>query len=301
MKAACNKSPKSFYSSILAKYRVIAQLIWFRCSLLLQQLFSSFVDAFPVIESSKLSATAFISSLNTLPALRVALGTLSRVEAANPMPLLIADNASNDGSVAFLKAYEGRRTGVKLILHDAILWHGLWIDRALKESDADLLFVLDSDLIFFGRRLFERCRSYMSAHPECWILQADSWVSRRDSGCKAAERIDEEALSTWFLCIRTSLREHIDESFIAVFPDQQPHCNGRPVMSDTGAKVVAAMRAKGMEIHVLPRPLRWQFHHVGSLSWLPWAGDFNNGWMRLKQAKIRLLERRGRRFWPDIP
>jgi glycosyltransferase involved in cell wall biosynthesis len=282
--------------------RVLLRLLLFHAQLLFQPIAAKLVDLGSPTPPSLLRSSAFLASLNTLPALRVALGTLARVEGGNPMPLLIADNASNDGSVAFLQAYASSRPGVHLILHDAIQWHGLWIDRALQETDADLLFVLDSDLIFFGQRLFERCRHYMAAHPECWILQADSWESRRDIWNNAADwRIHEEALSTWFLCIRTGLRDRVDESFVAVFPDRQPPRDGRPVMSDTGAKVVAAMRAQELEIHSLPRPWRWQFHHVGSLSWLRWAEDQHNNWIQLKRAKLKLLERWGRRLWPQLP
>jgi hypothetical protein len=277
------------------------QLLRSRVQLLLQRITARLVDLGPPTPPTRLRATAFLASLNTLPALRVALGTLARVEGADPMPLLIADNASSDGSVAFLQAYAHTRPQVQLVLHSSIQWHGLWIDQALREAEGDLLFVLDSDLIFLGRRLFERCSHYMAAHPECWILQADSWESRRDTRHDGDERLYDEALSTWFLCIRTGLRERVQDSFVAVFPDQQPPRNGRPVMSDTGARVVAAMRAQGLEIHALPRPWRWQFHHVGSLSWLPWAGDPHNSWMQLKQAKLRLLERWGRRLWPTLP
>jgi glycosyltransferase involved in cell wall biosynthesis len=272
----------------------------FRAQLLLQSLAAGLVDLWPAPTPSRLRSSALVASLNTLPALRVALGTLRRVEGANPMPLLIADNASSDGSVAFLQAYANSRPGVELILHDDILWHGLWIDQALQQAPADLLFVLDSDLIFFGHRLFERCRHYMDTHPECWILQADSWEQRRDANHASDERIYEEALSTWFLCIRTGLRERIDASFVAVFPEKQPAQQGRAVMSDTGAKVIQQMHARGLEIHALPRPWRWQFHHVGSLSWLRWANDQGNSWLGLKRAKLRLLERWGRRLWPSL-
>ena len=144
-------------------------------------------------------------------------------------------------------------------------------------------------------------RDYMARHPECWILQADSWEQRRDKEHDGDERLYDEALSTWFLCIRTGLRERVSDSFIAVFPADQPQRQGRPVMSDTGARVIQAMRRQGLEIHALPRLWRWQFHHVGSLSWLPWAGDQQNTWMQLKQAKLRLLERWGRRLWPGLP
>lgn len=282
-------------------WTVPLKLQGFRLHLMLQRLSARLVALWPAPGQSSLRASAFIASLNTLPALRVALGTLRTVEGDRPMPLLIADNASSDGSVPFLQAYAKSRPDVEVILHHDILWHGHWIDRALQECQTDLLFVLDSDLIFFGPSLFERCRHYMETHPECWILQADSWQQRRDATHEKDGRIYEESLSTWFLCIRASLRERIDTSFVAVFPDQQPAQQGRPVMSDTGAKVIQQMQAQGLQIHALPRPWRWQFHHVGSLSWLRWADDPNNSWMRLKQAKLRLLERWGRRLWPAMP
>jgi glycosyltransferase involved in cell wall biosynthesis len=272
----------------------------FRGQLLLQRIVAAFVDCLPAPPPSRLRATAFVASLNTLPALRVALGTLRRVEGSHPMPILIADNASKDGSQTFLQAYSQTRSNVDLILHDGIIWHGLWIDHALQQASADLLFVLDSDLIFFGHRLFDRCLHYMESHPECWILQADSWDHLRDIGHPSNGCINEEKLSTWFLCIRTGLRDRIDTSFVAVFPDQQPPREGRAVMSDTGAKVIHQMRSLGLEIHALPRPWRWQFHHVGSLSWLQWANASDNSWLQLKQAKLRLLDRWGLRIWSKV-
>lgn len=239
--------------------------------------------------------------LSQSPTIRNPICRCVAVEKSPPIPLLIAHNASSDGSEPFLRAYAQRRPGVEFILHNDVKWHGLWIDLALRQAPGELLFVLDSDLIFFGHSLFARCQRYMQDHPECWILQADSWESRRDTRHNSDERLYDEALSTWFLCIRTGLHERIDASFEAVFPAQQPARDGREVMSDTGARVIEAMRQQGLEIHALPRPWRWQFHHVGSLSWLPWAGDQQNRWMRLKQAKLRLLERWGRRLWPCLP
>jgi hypothetical protein len=285
----------------MVSFALPLKLLRFRAQLLVQQLAAWLVDRWLPPPPSRLSASAFVASLNTLPALRVALGTLRAVEGPEPMPLLIADNASSDGSVAFLQAYAQSRPGVQLILYEGIQWHGLWIDQALQQASADLLFVLDSDLIFFGHRLFARCRHYMETHPECWILQADSWEQRRDKNQEKNGWIYEEPLSTWFICIRTGLRERTDASFVAVFPDKQPTQQGRSVMSDTGAKVISQMRAQGLEIHALPRPWRWQFHHVGSLSWLRWAEHQHNRWIRLKRAKLQLLERWGRRLWVDQP
>jgi glycosyltransferase involved in cell wall biosynthesis len=249
-----------------------------------------------------LSASAFIASLNTHAALRLCLGSLERRGPRPPLPLWIVDNASTDGSVPFLEAYAAQRPNVQLLLHPEIRWHGAWIDAALERCDADLLFVLDSDLIFFGSSLIPRCIAYMRQHPDCLILQADPWSpGAHAAGPEAPLR--EPSLSTWFLCIRTSLRQVSDVSFLAVFPEQQQPRQGRPVMSDTGAKVIADLerQGRGNSVQVLPRRWRPLFHHIGSLSWLRWADDPQGRWVRYKKAQLRLLERRGKRLLPDLP
>lgn len=284
----------------------IALQLWrFQLALAAQGFWASLLERLlpnPAPGGPALSATAFIASLNTRAALKLCLGSLERRGPRPPLPLWIVDNASSDGSVPFLEAYASRRSHVRLSLHPEIRWHGAWIDEALEHNQADLLFVLDSDLIFFGASLIPRCIAYMRRHPECLILHADPWSPGRvDEGPEAPLR--EPSLSTWFLCIRSSLRQHSRESFIAVFPDQQPARQGRPVMSDTGAKLILDLQRQGLAnaVQVLPRQWRPLFHHIGSLSWLKWAGDPETRWIRFKRAQLRLLDRRGSALLPDLP
>jgi glycosyltransferase involved in cell wall biosynthesis len=284
---------------------ITLQLLRFRLVLALQGCWAGLLERLlpaAAVDNPPLRASAFIASLNTRTALRLSLGSLERRGPRPPLPLWIADNASSDGSVPFLQAYAARRPHVQLLLHPEIRWHGAWIDEALSRAPGDLLFVLDSDLIFFGSSLIPRCMAYMQRHPECLILQADPWSPGRSSTA-ADTPLREPSLSTWFLCIRTSLRQQTRESFIAVFPEQQPQRQGRPLMSDTGAKVIADLQRQGLAnaVQVLPRHWRPLFHHIGSLSWLKWAGDPDNRWIRFKRAQLRLLDRLGAAFLPDLP
>ena len=279
------------------------QLLRFRLVLTLQAFWAALLErVLPAPDQglTPLAASVFIASLNTRTALRLCLGSLERRGPRPPLPLWIADNASSDGSVPLLEAYAASRPHVQLELHPEIRWHGAWIDTALARAPGELLFVLDSDLIFFGSSLIPRCIDYMRRHPECLILQADPW---RPGPAAADTPLREPSLSTWFLCIRTSLRQHSGESFIAVFPEQQPQRQGRRVMSDTGAKVIADLRRQGLPhaVQVLPRHWRPLFHHIGSLSWLKWAGDPDNRWIRFKRAQLRLLDQLGAALLPDLP
>ena len=272
------------------------RLARFRFGLRLQRLWASLIDQLlPWPAPTGLRASGLIASLNTRAALRLCLASLERHRISPPLPLLIADNASSDGSAEWLQSYARSHPNVRLMLHPEIRWHGLWIDQALEEAQGDLLFVIDSDLIVLGDSLIRRCQAYMRRHPECLILHADPWCPGQAAQRQGTDApLVEPSLSTWFLCIRTSLRQHSKASFVAVFPEQQPPRQGRAVMSDTGAKLIQDLQAQGLSqaVQVVPRLWRPLFHHIGSLSWLQWA-DSSGAWMAYKQAQLRWLEQQG--------
>lgn len=275
----------------LARYRTV---------LFLQRLWAGLIDRYlPCPQYTPVSASGLIASLNTKAPLQLCLASLERCRISPPLPLLIADNASSDGSARFLQDYACDRPHIQLILHPEIRWHGYWIDMALKRAESELLFVIDSDLLVFGQSLIKRCQAYMHHHPDCLILQADPWQpGSLGSGPDAP--LTEISLSTWFLCIRTSLRDISSTSFVAVFPEQQQSLAGRKVMSDTGAKLIQDLHSKGRinAVHTVPRSWRPLFHHIGSLSWLKWA-DSKGVWAEYKAAQMMLFTRMARDLHPS--
>ncbi len=245
------------------------------------------------IDSQKLpEVTLFISSFNTLNALQVTLGSLEKTTQKRER-LVIADNASTDGSLEFLRSYSSKRSWVTLIESKELKLHGLWIDEMIRLCETKYLFFIDSDILFLGKDLISECVEYMERNKDCYLFSSE----RRDGGVIPTNciTIHEPSVATWFFGVRTSVREKINESFVIRYPHEQPEINGKKVVSDTGAKFIQAMKENRLGVHYFPWSLRVRFYHFGSLSWL-YMVEGENRWTLMKKYQLLDLKRRAKGY-----
>lgn len=260
---------------------------YYHCRLLLQFLFSRLYIRKVENKNRLPEVTLFISSFNTLHALQVTLGSLEKTNQKRDK-LIIADNQSTDGSLEFLREYAKNRPWVELIENPNLKLHGIWIDEILKKCETKYLFFIDSDILFFGEDLVSQCVAYMESNPDCQIFESEERIGGTNG--TNPKTICEEAISTWFFCIRTSVREKVKESFLILYAHEQPEIEGMKVISDTGAKFLKEMKRQSLKMHIFPWSMRFQFHHFGSLSWLYMVKE-ENRWVQMKRYQLKDLER----------
>jgi hypothetical protein len=119
-------------------------------------------------------------------------------------------------------------------------------------------------MLFLAPDPIEDILRVMEANPELYILSAERVPFRANVREPVAGKIIDlgEQPSTWLFCVRTSLREHLDCSFAFCKDEKQ-----EILYYDTGGKILAEMRTRGLRYGVMPAWFKWKYHHFGSMSW----------------------------------
>ena len=213
--------------------------------------------------------TVFISSLNTRHAIELTLRSLLRYTAYPDLRVVVADNASTDGSREFLTAFAAGRP-VTVILAETARPHGLWLDQALASCETEYLIAVDSDMLFLGGDAIGEMIGVMERDPDLYLLTPALQPARHGIVEPVGGVVVDQAESpfTWLMCVRRSLRDRVPTSF-AVVVEPTGGAAGRPLVNDTGACLLRDMRAASVGYGVMPRWFASRFEHLGSMSWTP--------------------------------
>jgi hypothetical protein len=248
------------------------------------------------------SVTLFMSSFNTRRPLELTLKSLAATTKHPDYRFHIGDNASEDGSREYLQEV-AKRLDMDLVLSETPRKHAVWLDEMMRTVQTKYWFAVDTDILFFGTDWLTDMLTVLENDPELYLLNCEP-----RPGVEAYiepvghETIDMgEAVASWLFGMRTSLRDHIQTSF-AFADDDKPSRNGRRLCYDTGGKLLADMRAKGLRYATMPSWFQLKYHHFGSLSWWKQHTESNDPHILFKKFQLNDIERRlttGR--WPASP
>jgi hypothetical protein len=240
------------------------------------------------------AVTVFISSMNTRGALELTIRSLMRNTSYSNYRIWVVDNASTDGSYEYLQSLEGNLL-VTVTRSSCARPHGEWLDEVMSSMSTPYWVAVDSDMLFLGRDWLSDLISAMEADPEMYLLSSEQ--RRPVPGFiepVSGETIDlGEAPATWLFCVRTSLRDRVQSSFLFCV-DHVDQITGRKSCYDTGGKLLADMRNVHLRYAYMPRWYMWKYHHFGSMSWGGIA-DPRSVRSRFKSYQARDIRRRLRR------
>lgn len=209
----------------------------------------------------------FISSLNTLYPLKLTIDSLLKNTSYKNKTILVADNASTDGSLEFLRDLASKKI-ITLHSHDKPMPHSYWVNWAFRSAKSKYVFFVDSDILFLGKDWLSDMIARFESDPKIGILSGEpkpmflNYVEP-----VSGETVDNgEAPCTWLFAIRTELREQIPTLFDFVKVGTNPE-TGNTLIYDTGGLFLRDMLAKGYLHEIMPVWYQNKWYHFGSLSW----------------------------------
>ena len=129
-------------------------------------IFANFVICYPKIPFMK-ECAVIILNWNGVELLKQFLPTAARYTISERADLIVADNGSSDGSVAWIRANYPQ---VKIMAFDENYGFSGGYNRAIEQSGYPLTLLLNSD-VEVTEGWLNPLLDYMSAHPECGALQ----------------------------------------------------------------------------------------------------------------------------------
>ena len=242
-------------------------MLKYHCMIAAKRLASRWLSTRPYAGDAP-GVTVFISSLNTRYPLELTLRSLTAKTAYPNYRIVVGENASTDGSAEFLRD-AAAEFPLTVIQNETPKLHAQWLDEFSQTVETPYWVAVDSDMLFTARDWLSDLIRIMHADPGLYVLAAER--NEPQSGFVepvSGTTIDTgETPSTWLFCVRTSLREHVDTSF--VFHKEEPaESVGRLFCFDTGGRLLREMKHLGLRYAFMPRRYRWKYHHFGALSWI---------------------------------
>lgn len=236
--------------------------------------------------------TLLVVSYNTRYATELALRSLQRHTRYPNYEIWVVENGSTDGSLEALRPLRDE-LGFRLIESPDPKLHAHWLDYAMTHVGTPYWFAVDSDLLFLGRDWLADMVATFEADPHLYLVGGEAvpgGVGVEPVGGKTVE--SGEHVSTWLFGVRASLRERVTSSFAFHKAGVNPE-TGLERVYDSGGKILADMRDRGLRYGYMPRPFRLKYHHYGSLSWA-FSYDVPAPYRELKTRQLRDIERRVR-------
>jgi len=243
------------------------------------------LTAFPAV-------TLFISNLNTRYPLELTLNSLVRNTRYPNYTIWIGDNASTDGSLAFLESLRSRQSNVMITSSGEPRRHSDWLDDVFHQVQTPYWVAIDSDVLFLGSDWLADLIFTMENKLNLFLMSAEPKITLENYHDPYSGGIVDTAFvpSTWLFCVRTALRERISASFAWSKEGVSPK-TGNPIVYDTGGKVLRAMREQNLTYDVMPNWFTMKYHHFGSLSWIH-EHDLPNAYGMLKRYQSEDIKRR---------
>ena len=221
----------------------------------------------PTFSSGEPSVTVFITNLNNRYPLELTLRTLVEHTSYSNYEIWVADNGSDDGSVAFLKGLIQQDWPLRLIDHGEARPQHEWYDFMAEHVRTHYWIGLHEDMIITGDGWLEDLITYMENHPDLLLVGGDPFPPnpgvREPVGGELVDGM--EALSTWIFCARKELREYISTSF--AFHKRQDDAHQRTQLYDQGGKLIEDLREQGLGFDCMPDWYQNKFYHLGSITW----------------------------------
>ena len=264
----------------------------YRAKIFLRQLAGRFLPKkSPLSLDSLPQVTLFISSLNTRYPLELTIKSLLKNTSYPNFQLLIADNASVDGSLEYLESLQIANIPIKLIKSNKARLHSDWLDEVYKTVDTPYWIAVDSDLLFFCQDWIVDMVNVMQNNPNLYLLNAEKsaaeWVGAEPVSGEIIEM--GEHPSTWLFCVKTDLRDHVDSSFKFANLGKNPE-TGRAKTYDTGGVLLNTMREKGLRYDYMPSWFFYKYYHFGSMSWGMKSPTANKHYLKFKQHQINHIK-----------
>lgn len=243
------------------------------------------------------SVTVFISSWNTVDALKITIASLLKCTDYQNFRVLVADNSSNDGSAEFLRLLSKKKI-LDIVENETPMLHSFWIDWVLHYVNSEYVVLVDSDVLFLGKDWLSDLIREFQNHPAVGIVSGE--VKPMTLG-KATDWTTNEIIDTpetpcsWLFAIRRNLVDHVTTSFAFVRSGVNPD-TGRPLGYDTGGLFLKDMIEKGYKHIIMPTSYMNKWYHFGSLSWFGSRGTENRAYIEFKQMQIEEIKKMARRF-----
>lgn len=268
------------------------KILKYRAKISLRQLAGRFLPKkSPLNLDSLPQVTLFISSLNTRYPLELTIKSLLKHTSYPNFQLLIADNASVDGSLEYLESLQIANIPIKLIKSNEVKLHSDWLDEVYITVDTPYWIAVDSDLLFFCQDWIVDMIDIMQTNPDIHLLNAE-----KSAGWVGAEPVSGEIVemgehpSTWLFCVRTDLRDHVDGSF--KFENLGKNSKtGRTKAYDTGGMILNIMREKGLGYGYMPSWFFYKYYHFGSMSWGMKSPTANEYSLKFKKHQINHIKK----------
>lgn len=240
-----------------------------------------------------------VASANTAPATELCIRSL-RALAGYPHSLRVGDCGSTDGSLEMLRGLEARGW-LTLEVAQAGRHHAEWLDHWLRDSSADLLVFVDSDVEF---RQAGWLRELVCAAMQLGaaLVAAEMLPEFREFAVPVAPSPeDQELFAEWFKGRRTvRLAPRPAPWLFLVDPGQVApigigfgfHSELAAIPEgvlafDVGGALHRALERQGLLVAAMPPSYSRAYHHYGGLSWVPLRG-----WRGLKKRRDLVVVRR---------
>jgi glycosyltransferase involved in cell wall biosynthesis len=213
--------------------------------------------------------TVFVINTSNRYPLEMTLRSLTKHTRYPNFQIWVADNASSDGSRAFLEEARSELPITRILTSDTRRLHAEWLDTAHAEVDTPYWFGVDEDMMFLGSDWLSEMMDRFVKDPDLYLLSGEHVPAQIDVVEPVSqERVDVGTMpSTWIFGVRTALREKLSTPFTFHRGPIDPTTQRRNVY-DTGGKLLEDMRSQGLRYDHMPSSFRVKYHHVGHLSWV---------------------------------
>jgi glycosyltransferase involved in cell wall biosynthesis len=275
----------------------VAKRIWhYHAEIAAKRLAGPFLPRLPLPAGPAPSVTVLVTNSNNRDPLELTLRTALAHTAYPRFEVVVADNDSTDGSAERVEAL-ARSHPIRLVRGPA-RDQPLWYDHFLATVETDYWVGIHEDLLFLTGDWLGDLVAFMEAHPRVDLLGGEYFppVDAAAEPVSGAIVDMRESLSTWVFCVRSSLRERIDTSF--VFYRYRDEERGRTVVYDQGGKLIADMRAAGLGFACMPPWYVRKWQHLANLTWAfklgmpPVVSAYKHYQLRDATRRLRKLQRR---------
>jgi hypothetical protein len=220
------------------------------------------------VSSAPDSVRVHIASYNTASATELAIRSAIRL-AGRPFSLTVGDAASTDGSPEMLGALARRRLIECQMAQERVI-HSEWLDRWLRDCDAEYAVFADSD-VEFRRPGWLAGLVDAARHDGADLVYAETLPGATTFIIPRSGKVVSLAPrpAPWLFLVRAARAREVGESFAE---KTIPSADGAlPLTYDVGGLFFRAAVAHGLSWRVMPRAYRRSYRHYGGLSWMSGA------------------------------